>query len=734
MQDVPGVQGGGASARNPSDPSSRFSAPVRLGSFRSARRLPSYQPVGAVGRTRTVGWVRATPRARGKGKTVSRHHPFLGPQVNPLAIAWAVAFGVGGLSYVSQRAAAAGGHPVLPGLWFGPSGLPVELVAAVVVLAVGILTVTGRKVAAVGVGVLGSFAVLSTLGPVYAPWAVFLWQRAGTPELVAAAAGKFRVMALLGGAGLLYAYAMANQSPKDLHGSGRWATLRELREARYLDQGPSGIPLGAAGKRAIVHRGNEHALCVGRTRFGKTAGYAVPGIMAWQDHMVIFDPKDRELFELTSAGKAEQGFTVIHWDVLGDGVSWNPLFSIRCGEAEIGELQTLAEALIPEIGASADHWEGSARTLFVGLALHVLYANPVKSRTMAAILELLSVGGGVSEAGGKADDGYFGAQVAKILMARPHDPLKLYGWKDENGKATQYHPEVVKCAGRLLSTPPKEMGSIASTLARFLQPWADPRVARATEDSDFFLSQIRESKKPVAIYVTAPLGDMRRLAPVVRLFLVKAADIFRRTPGGYRDAGMPGARRRVLMLVDEFAAVGRMTYISSQLATMAGYGVVFVLFIQSLTQLRSPQLYGEREEISAACPVKVIGATGDSTTRKFASETLGDMTVRHRRRSRSSGRGGASVSDSWESTRRRLLTEEEVGALPEDKVLLLLPGCRGFIATKRMYFEDVRFEVLNIRGRIGESDVLPDPCCAWKFRHPVRREIPHADVLGKLVA
>src|SRR3546814_4679847 len=69
------------------------------------------------------------------------------------------------------------------------------------------------------------------------------------------------------------------------------------------------------------------------------------------------------------------------------------------------------------------------------------------------------------------------------------------------------------------------------------------------------------------------------------------------------------AKHQLLMMLDEFPALGRLDFFETSLAFMAGYGVRAFLIAQSLNQIE--KAYGEHNSILDNCHVRVAFATND---------------------------------------------------------------------------------------------------------------------------
>ena len=71
-----------------------------------------------------------------------------------------------------------------------------------------------------------------------------------------------------------------------------------------------------------------------------------------------------------------------------------------------------------------------------------------------------------------------------------------------------------------------------------------------------------------------------------------------------------GERHKLLMMLDEFPALGRMDFFETSLAFMAGYGIRAYLIAQSLNQIA--KAYGENNAILDNCHVRIAFAANES--------------------------------------------------------------------------------------------------------------------------
>ena len=158
--------------------------------------------------------------------------------------------------------------------------------------------------------------------------------------------------------------------------------------------------------------------------------------------------------------------------------------------------------------------------------------------------------------------------------------------------------------------------------------------------------------------------------------------------------GDPAKRRRhgLLMMLDEFPALGRLDFFETALAFMAGYGIRAYLIAQSLNQIS--KAYGENNAILDNCHVRIAFSSNDERTAKRISDALGTATELRAQRNYAGHRLAPWLSHvmvSRQETARPLLTPGEVMQLPSADELVLVSGLPPIRAKKLRYYEDRNF-------------------------------------------
>ncbi|KCZ48480.1 conjugal transfer protein TraG [Hyphomonas sp. CY54-11-8] len=500
--------------------------------------------------------------------------------------------------------------------------------------------------------------------PIYKPWRLFQWwyaYEAYAPDVfnragMIAAAGGFlgAVAAVLGSV-----WRARTRKHVTTYGSARWAEHRDVEGAGLLK--PEGVFLGRWKNDYLRHDGPEHIMAFAPTRSGKGVGLVVPTLLSWTGSAVIHDIKG-ENWELTSAWRSKFSHCLLFDPTNPDSARYNPLLEVRRGENEVRDVQNIADILVDPEGSleRRSHWEKTGHALLVGVILHVLYAEDDK--TLSGCATFLS-----------DPARSFEATLTKMMST--------------NHLGSKQHPVVAQAARELLNKSENERSGVLSTAMSFLGLYRDPVVARVTAASDWRISDLVGAARPCSLYLVVPPSDISRTKPLVRLILNQI--------GRRLTEDLPGRseqRRQVLMMLDEFPALGRLDFFESALAFMAGYGIRAYLIAQSLNQIE--KAYGPNNSILDNCHVRIAFASNDERTAKRISDALGTTTEQRAQRNYAGHRLAPWLSHvmvSSQETQRALLTPGEVMQLPPDEAVVMVSGAPPIRARKLRYYLDTNF-------------------------------------------
>ena len=510
--------------------------------------------------------------------------------------------------------------------------------------------------------------------PIYQPWSIFPWWfsfDAYAPAIFDEAG------AIAAGSGLLACstaifgsvWRARQSSNVTTYGSARWATRKDITKAELLSR--HGVTLGRIDGDDLRHDGPEHVMAFAPTRSGKGVGLVVPTLLSWTGSTIVHDIKG-ENWQLTAGWRSRFSHCLLFNPTDARSARYNPLLEVRRGDQEVRDVQNIADILVDPEGAleRRNHWEKTSHSLLVGAILHVLYAE--EEKTLARVATFLS----------DPQRGF--VATLRRMMATNH-----LGTAD----APKVHPVVASAARELLNKSENERSGVLSTAMSFLGLYRDPTVAAVTAASDWRIIDLVEAQHPVSLYLVVPPSDISRTKPLIRLVLNQIGRrLTEELHGVAGESGATRGRHRLLMMLDEFPALGRLDFFETSLAFLAGYGVRAFLIAQSLNQIK--KAYGEHNAILDNCHVRIAFATNDERTAKRVSDALGTATEQRAMRNYAGHRLApwlAHVMVSRQETARALLTPGEVMQLAPTDELVLISGHPPIRAKKLRYYEHHRF-------------------------------------------
>ena len=502
--------------------------------------------------------------------------------------------------------------------------------------------------------------------PVYHPWRLFDWWfffDAYAPGVfvtggaIAGASGLVAVVVAIG----MSIWRSRQSRLVTTYGSARWAEPAEIHRAGLI--GDAGVFLGQHDDKYLRHEGPEHVLTFAPTRSGKGVGLVVPTLLSWPASAVIHDIKG-ENWQLTAGLRARFSHCLLFNPTDAKSAAYNPLLEVRRGAHEVRDVQNIADILVDPEGAleRRNHWEKTSHALQVGAILHVLYAGEDKS--------LRGVANFLSDPACPFEVTLHRMMTTKHLDDGPH-------------------PVVASAAREVLNKADNERSGVLSTAMSFLGLYRDPTVAAVTSRCDWRIADLIAAEHPVSLYLVVPPSDINRTKPLIRLLLNQ---IGRRLTESLDGSDGIERRHKLLLMLDEFPALGRLDFFESALAFMAGYGIRSFLIAQSLNQI--DKAYGVNHAILDNCHVRVTFATNDERTAKRISDTLGTATELRAQRNYAGHRlapwlGHLMVSR--QETARPLLTPGEVMQLPPDEAVVMVSGQPPIKAKKLRYYLDANF-------------------------------------------
>lgn len=457
---------------------------------------------------------------------------------------------------------------------------------------------------------------------------------------------------------VLPALFLVRPKRRSLYGDARFAKESEIRTAKLTAD--KGLIVGKHKGCYLVFGGQEHVLMAAPTRSGKGVGMVIPNLLNWPDSAVVLDIK-QENWDVTAGFRAKHGQKCFLFNPEARDYRshrWNPLHYIsEDPHFRITDIQAIANMIFPDNDREAPIWQSSARSLFLGIVLYLIETGGLPVTLGEALRQATS-----------GDDKRF----SEVIRERQE----------------QENPLSAECVAALndyLNTSDSTRSSIRKTFTSALELWFNPVIDAATSGNDFDLRELR--KERMTIYLGIAPGSLDRLGRLLNLFFQQVLELNTRE----LPAQNPELKFQTLLLMDEFAALGRVNTLMKGLTFSAGYGLRLLPIIQSPAQIRDIYGHDAAETFMDNHALRVIFTPKSNKDAKEISEMLGDTTVSGKTKSRNvAGRESKSVSVS--DQRRALLLPQELRSLGRDKQIIILENCPPILCHKVRYYQEKTFK------------------------------------------
>ncbi|MBB5740790.1 MULTISPECIES: type IV secretory system conjugative DNA transfer family protein [Brevundimonas] len=488
----------------------------------------------------------------------------------------------------------------------------------------------------------------------YPPWRILVWRRAfgeAQPEAFSSSAFLILLGAMAGlGIGSL---TRGKGAHRRIRG---WGGLTDARRAGL--RADAGCALGVMKGRLLATLDMRPTLVTGGTRSGKGRGHVTPTLLLWSESVLVHDPK-KELWRVTAGWRSR--FSHAFYFDPRDALSarWNPLAEIRPGAGELAQVQRLVSILSDPGGVRDDEaiWDKAASEILEAVILHVLYTADDDAKTLLTVRELLA----------DLDD------TADVMVKALH--------RSGADGQPETHPFIRTAVKGYAAMHDRFRTSVQGTARSYLKWLAGDDLERALSASDFALGDLMCAEAPVSLYVQVAPADAAALRPLVRLLFYAAAQAL--TVHETQDAAGRLKRHRLLMLMDEFPLLGRVSFFEKSLRLLSGYGVKVMFVAQSLNDI--VETYGTNNTILDNCAVYTAFSALDPLTQDKVSRLTGTIGETRESRSTPAGLASGRSSVSRSEIDRPLLEPGEVRALPDELQLIFVAGRRPLRTRKLQY-------------------------------------------------
>lgn len=355
--------------------------------------------------------------------------------------------------------------------------------------------------------------------------------------------------------------------------------------------------------RYCQHQTDKHLLSIAPTRTGKGRGLILPNLLHLTSHSVfVIDPKGENALVSARYRKKEEHDIVIFnpYKIYEEEFtlreftqfhSFNPLKNLDpTSDSFTDDIALIAEALVyDDNGGSGDsHWVNAARGLIEFLITYLITQPEDKDgkKEEATLRHLRDILSG-------------GYPALKTVLDKAKDNT---------------NPLVYGNVGRY-SIETSEVHSVIATAETQTRILKSKSIYSALDGEAFDFEQMKHKK--MSVYLILPSERLVTQARYLRLVLLVAMSHFMRSEKG---------KHQVLMILDEFANLGKLNIIEHGYGLIAGHGVTLWSFVQNLTQLQN--LYPKNwETFIANSSVVTVSNVNDVTTAEYFSRRAGKEEV-----------------------------------------------------------------------------------------------------------
>ncbi|MGC1550490.1 MAG: type IV secretory system conjugative DNA transfer family protein [Rhodanobacter sp.] len=462
---------------------------------------------------------------------------------------------------------------------------------------------------------------------------------------------------------------------ESLHGDASFATLADLKKAGLLTQTPQSILIGKYKGHYLWLGGAQHVITISPTRSGKTTSIAIPVLLSYLQSMVVLDLKG-ELRKATSGWRRAQGQRIYVWapyEEDGRTHRFNPftlLAGVEAGQ-RMGGVQTISAILYPDEPGKDPFWTAQSRSAFTAFASYMfegwdllwqteLPSDPNTVDGFPSFERILRLSSGT--------DGQSTQEILRTLLTDP----------DQGFVSLQTRTTFSNLAGLAEQT----FSSVIATMQAPLQQFLNPVLATATNATDFDITALRRC--PTTLYVDIPTTKLDESSKLLNIY-------FSSVIGNNLNQQLgeePDLKYQMLMLMDEFTAMGRVDVWAKRISIAASYGVRDLCIVQSRAQLRSAYGDNDAQNFITNHGAQIVFAPREQSDANEYSDMLGYKTIRKQHRSTSRGGGSNQTSTSYSEDRRALFLPQEIKELPSDDELIFYEGCKPIRAKKNWFFKD----------------------------------------------
>lgn len=481
---------------------------------------------------------------------------------------------------------------------------------------------------------------------------------------------------------LLGLMALNKNSKRSLYGDAQFATLKDILNSNSVTLGgvkSKGIIVGKYKNKLIKYIKPDFVSIGAGTRSGKGASIVIPNLLEWQESLIVLDIK-QECFNITSKFRKEvlKNEVFLFNPFSFKTHKFNPFHYIKLNETEGStDLMGIAEIIYPtDIVTGAErHFNNAAQSLFIALSKTLWIAIYKKTIFLKQhnIESIFSIGNLFV---------LYNIVPMNELTELLEETLRL---NQLGNIETEIAKDAIAKIRSFMLLGDEGKASVISTFEKQLKLFSLPVVKNATDTNDFDFRDLR--RKKMTIYLGILPKDLKISSLILNLFFNCVIKINLSENPDFN----PDLKYSLLLMLDEFPAIGNIPYVKEAAGYIAGYKIQLLTIFQNVSQLN--EIYGEqgRKTLLANHSCKVVFAPNEQDDAEYFSREIAYITTKSVAESRNTRETYVSQGKSKSEAKRALMLPQELKQLPFKNEIILLNGENPIKCEKALYYNDPYF-------------------------------------------
>lgn len=524
------------------------------------------------------------------------------------------------------------------------------------------------------------------------------------------------------------------------HGTARWARIDDMPKGKPAEKAfatdllvEKGVILGKFNGFPLKDDSKTHILLSAPTRTGKGVSIIIPTLIdSWNESVFVLDIKG-ENYQLTSGYRKERfNNKIIRFAPMSsESARYNPMEEIRVafegGLQESEDIDNIATLMSQsDEGGKADpFWDENGSIFIQALMTFTLYRirqngmemydkwgsnytpsaeEKIEANRKASFADIAGVLvnpdndmslkdyflflGGINENTSEKGNTIYGAKKGETI--KHFEPTDERNKKLMDVLKSNYatktdlidkgiHPNIQELFSKIATMSENMFGSVKAVGETKLKVFSTPIVKYNTSASDFRIWDLMNYKTPISLYLVIEPKDLKAMAALARILLIQ---IVNKLTGEMDYIGGGSHKWRLLFVLDEFPAIGKMEVLDKAIGFVAGYGMKLMIILQSLDQLY--KIYGKENGLVSNCQIQVYYTANENQSAEYISKTFGNETIKYK--SDKQDKKGILSKETKDRKERPLLNVSEVRSLPLSKILIVAGGKPPILTEKIQYF------------------------------------------------